>query len=243
MSELQRERHAAIDQTNMAMLVAHEFRTPVHAIQAYLSVLLEERAGSINEIQRDFLSSMYLIASRLERLTNDLQVVMATNGKFPIHKQEVDIASLVEACCRFLQPLAEGFDVRVAGLVARGEMRPAWVDPIRIEQIVINLVENAIRYSIANSTVVVRLLNSPYRIALSIENEASAIIRQDIREWFTAFTRGPSSGTTHPQGTGLGLSVVDLIVRAHRGTILTRARGQVVTIMVVIPRHAADTAG
>jgi signal transduction histidine kinase len=220
---------------DFALLVAHEFRGPVHALQAYLRVLLEELPGPITDIQRDFLSSMYSISRRLERLTHDIQVTLSSGTDFAIVKDDVDVKALVEACCWELEPVAAGFGVAVDTVAIGGGSWRLHADPIRIEQIVLNLLENAIRYSAPDTVVYVRMRQSLSRIAITIENHAGSPNADDPATWFAARRRGSDSSQAYPRGLGLGLVVVDQLVRAHQGRILTRRQDHIVTFMVVFP--------
>jgi signal transduction histidine kinase len=225
---------------DLALLIVHEFRGPVHALQAYLRVLLEELAGPVTDIQRDFLASMYSISRRLERLTHDIQVMMTQGGDFAIFREDVDVQALVEACCWELQPVAAGFGV---GVETRADGEGSWrlhADPIRLEQIVLNLLENALRYSKPDTIVRVRLRQSRSRIAIVFENHAASQIVESPMTWFTARQRGGDAERLHPFGLGLGLAVVDQLVQAHQGTILTRVRDELVTFMVLFPVQSTD---
>lgn len=223
--------------SEFAAFAAHEFRSPIHTLQAFLSILLREQPGPINEIQRDFLSSMLFITRRMERLTDDIRLVLAEGEQFPINTQSVDLVSLVEDCRRELAPVADGFKVDIGVVYAPDLNQEIESDPIRLAQITINLLENAIRHAVEGSTVHVRVRQSHTRVLLVVENEAVNPPDVGIEEWFVPFMRDPSARERFPQGLGLGLPIVSQLVAALDGRIMTRADNPLVTIAVCLPRH------
>jgi signal transduction histidine kinase len=232
---------AADEGDELAALVAHEFRGPVHALQAYLSVLLRGRAGPLTEIQQDFLASMYSVTRRLERLTNDIQVLTSPQERFSIMLQQVNLWRLADACRWELTPLAQEFQV---ALQLGGEEQPLapaawqlWADPVRLEQVLLNLLENAIRYAAVDSTVWLRLRQSGSRLLLVVENTSDVALGQAPALWLAPFQRGERSASRHPRGSGLGLHVVRMLVDAHGGHLLTRVREQQVSVAICLPRQ------
>jgi signal transduction histidine kinase len=232
------------DGDELAALVAHEFRGPVHALQAYLSVLLRGRAGPLTEVQLDFLVSMQSVTRRLERLTNDIQVLSSSQERFSIVPQRVDLWQLADACRWELTPLAQDFQVTLALDAARQTGAAAdwelWADPVRLEQVLLNLLENAIRYAAADSTVRLGLRQSHSRLLLVVENGVDPTLSQTPALWLAPFQRGERSASRHPRGSGLGLHVVTTLVAAHGGQLLTRVRGQQVSVAVCLPRQRQD---
>jgi signal transduction histidine kinase len=219
-------------------LAAHELRTPAHAILSYLSVILRERAGPLTPVQRDFLDNAYRAGRRLERLIEDVQVMIAGERGFSIKREPVDLRERVTAGCRELAQLADELGVGLA--VDSGRGGDDWrliADPLRLDQIIVNLVENALRYAEPGSSARVRLRCSPARVLCVITNTAEQTPDDDPASWFMPFQRGSTAATSHGErGRGLGLAVVDQLVTAHNGRICTRVRGREVTIAVLLPR-------
>jgi signal transduction histidine kinase len=226
-----------------ASMAAHELREPIHAIQSFLSVILRERNGPINAVQRDFLTSAYLAGRRLERLVDDVQLMIARERGFEIRREPTDLLAHVTAACRELAPTAEGYGVSLA-IAPRGQ--GDWsllADPTRLDQITLNLIENAVRYSVQGGTVQVRLRSSPARLCCIIENVVDQPPAEDPASWFTPFRRGRRSPGTERPGLGLGLVVVASLVAAHDGRVFARARGTRVSIGFVLPRRAREADG
>ncbi|RIK47103.1 MAG: hypothetical protein DCC58_01085 [Chloroflexi bacterium] len=226
-----------------ASMAAHELREPIHAIQSFLSVILRERIGPINAVQRDFLTSAYLAGRRLERLIDDVQLMIARERGFEIRPEQVDILSHVNTACRELAPIAEGYHVALAVDPLGSGLWDVRADPIRLDQVILNLVENAVRYAAAGSTVRVRLRASGTRVLCAIENAVDQPPSEDPAEWFRPFRRGARPNAPERSGQGLGLAVVAHLVAAHQGFLLTRVRGTQVTIAFVLPRYDRPATG
>lgn len=221
-------------------MAAHELREPLHAIQGFLSVVLRERVGPLGALQHEFLSSAYVAGRRMERLVDDLQVLVVGERGFPMHFERVDLLEHANACVRELAPQAEGYGVRVV-VDARGA-GPwiAWCDPVRIDQVLLNLIENAMRYSDPAADIVVRLRRAASGVQMTVHNAVDVKPREHPRRWFTAFVRG-HQGHERTHGLGLGLSVAQHIVERHGGRITACALGTRVAIRVHVPRSAPET--
>jgi signal transduction histidine kinase len=215
-------------------MTAHELREPLQAIQGFLSVVLHNRVGPLNPIQQDFLSSAYVAGRRLERLICDLQTLVIGERAFPINCEPCDMHARSVACVRELESAAESYGVSV-------EVEPrghgpwvAWGDPERIDQVLLNLIENAVRYSSRGTIVRVRLRAGATGVLITVHNTIDTMPHEDTRRWFAPFTRG-SQSATQPAGLGLGLAVADHLVHRHGGYITARMRRHHVAIRFVLP--------
>jgi signal transduction histidine kinase len=219
--------------------IAHELRGSVHSVLAFLAILLDERAGTLTPVQREFLTTMSTSVRRITRLSHDLDII-ASGGTVPLLTEPVDVLSVAEFCCREVSMLAAACGVRVA---LSAPDRGSWTlvaDPIRLQQILINLLENAIRYASPESTVRVHLKNSTTRMLLAVSNTVQREIDSVSPDWFAPFTRGPEGRDRHAHGRGLGLAICQTLVRAHRGRLVARARAGFVTIAAMLPRQRLE---
>jgi signal transduction histidine kinase len=225
----------------LAAIATHELRGPVNTLQAFLSILLREQPGPLNEIQRDFVSSMYVISRRLERFADDIEVMMAEGKGLSIVRRQVDLLRLVNECVREVLPAADSFGVGIAFNRSPEKQWEALLDPVRFSQITVNLIENAARNAVEGTTVNVMLRVSVSRILLVVENEAvDQLPEGGLANWFTPFKRGATSSQRAPSGAGLGLAVVTHLVSALGGKVVTRAQGQHVSIAVQLPRWSGS---
>jgi signal transduction histidine kinase len=219
--------------------IAHELRGSVHSVLAFLAILLDERAGALTPVQREFLTTMSTSVRRITRLSHDLDIV-ASGGAVPLLTELVDVLNVAEFCCREVSVLAAACGVRIALSAAD---RGSWTlvaDPIRLQQIMINLLENAIRYASPDSTVQISLRNSSTRMLLAVSNNVQREIDNVTPDWFAPFTRGPEGRNRHAHGRGLGLAICQTLVRAHHGRLVARARSGMITIAATLPRRRAE---
>lgn len=220
-------------------MTTHELREPLQAIQGFLSVVLHDRVGTLNAIQHDFLSSAYVAGRRLERLICDLQTLVIGERAFPINCEVCDLHVRVNACVRELTSAAEAYGVSLAVETRGGGPWSAWCDPERIDQVLLNLIENAIRYSSHSSVVRVRLRAVTAGVQVTVHNQIDAVPYEDTRRWFAPFTRG-SQAATQPVGLGLGLAVAEHLVQRQGGHITASMRRRRVAIRFVVPSTDAS---
>jgi signal transduction histidine kinase len=221
----------------LSSMVTHELRGPTHAILSLLSVVAHERTGPLNSIQRDFLESALAAARRLNRLTQDLQTAFSLDHTFPLICESTDLLAVVKRCCRELDPQLQERNVRLTLDVQDAPSWGVWADPIRLEQIVNNLLGNAAHYAPAGAVVRLRLRQTPARILCVVENQSEVAPGDDPALWFDLFERGSRAHDAHPRGLGLGLSIVKYLVEQHGGRVYARARGNAVSIAFTVPKR------
>ncbi len=224
---------SAQDETSATML--HELRTPVQAIRGILEIVLAGRTGPLREVQRDFLSSANRAALRLERLISDFDVTKAQPGSLTLVLKQLSLHSSVEACLAEMRPMASDLGVEVTIEARSPENLGLLADPDRIDQILLNLLENALLYGVPEMPVRVHLRGGRTRVLCVIENTIS---RQNSEELFrpNADRRGEREQSC-TLAQGLGLCVVQRLVKAHLGRVLTRITDDQIYIGFVLPRN------
>lgn len=225
------------DETAARML--HELREPVQAIRGFLSIVLADRVGSLTEVQRDFLSSANRAALRLERLILDFDVLGAHAENLSLIPEQIDLLSNVKACIAELQPMAINLGVDVRFEMRSPDDLEILADPDRIDQILLNLLENGLRYGDPSEPVRIRLRGGRTKVLCVIENGILALTEhQDLDEWFLPHTRRAGDREqAYAQGRGLGLCIVQTLVHAHHGRVLTRITRKRVSVGFVLPRN------
>ena len=207
----------AEDATRRRLLadVSHELRTPLAVIQGNLEALLdgvyppdEAHIGPILEETRV-----------LERLIDDLRTLsLAESGALPLHRETVDPTVLLEdvAAAQRARADAEKVDLRVDAAAALPSIE---VDPVRMHQVVSNLVDNAIRVMPAGGTITLRARPSDGSLVIEVADDGPGIPADLLPHVFERFTR-----STESRGSGLGLAIARAIVTAHGGTITAESR-------------------
>ncbi|HZI32655.1 MAG TPA: ATP-binding protein [Candidatus Binatia bacterium] len=197
--------------------VSHELRTPLSLIKGYVETLLDG-ARDNPEVAERFLKTIERNANRLDLLIQDLLTISALeSGRMKLNLQPVNIRALVERVFNDLHSKAEGKGTRlvcdIAEFTARGDMH-------RLDQVLANLVDNAIKYGRANGTVAVggKKLEDGM-IEVSVSDDGPGIPAESLDRVFERFYRVDKARSRDQGGTGLGLSIVKHIVQAHGGEV------------------------
>lgn len=229
------ERRALQDRELLTALLVHDMRQPLHAVQSFLQIVLAERTGPLNERQRDFLETANNAIGRLAVLVEDFEQLVADSPTLMFSPQPVDLPEQVMACVAELQPQASSRDIELR--IERYGEGPWWItaDPLRLAQILLNLLENAIRYSNPESVVRVRLRATRSRVLCLAENETALTRRDPIESWYEPGRRYEPSAGAEP-GRGLGLGVVSYLVDAHAWRRIGRVRDGIVSIGFTLSR-------
>ena len=223
--EIDRLREQIVRETTereqLLAVVSHELRTPLTVIRGYNNLLLKKEVGELSERQRGFLEQSNRSCERLDRLIADLLAACGqASGYERPDLQSASIKRLVVEVVDFLRPLLDERDIAV-------EMRidddacTADFDPARIEQVLMNLLSNAIRYSKPKTSIRVgsRRVRSEAQsfIEFSVMDTGPGIAPEDRERIFLPYVRAASDATRG--GLGLGLAICRRIVTAHGGSI------------------------
>jgi two-component system sensor histidine kinase BaeS len=212
--------------------LAHELRTPVMGVLARV----EAAQDGVLEDEAANLSAMHDEALRLTRLLDDLSaLVEAERPGLLLETGPVDLAAVAGAQAA---AFAGGFADK--GIELRADLHPAVVegDPRRLEQIVVNLLSNALRYSDAGGTVTVSVRADGDRAELEVRDTGIGIATEDLPRVFTRFWRGEKSRSRATGGAGIGLSIVKELVQAHGGEVTVESalsEGSVFRVSLPIP--------
>jgi two-component system sensor histidine kinase KdpD len=196
--------------------VSHNLRTPLTAVKAAATTLLASWSRIEPEERRELLETIADEAERLERLVrNTLELSRIRAGALDVHRQPVDIADLVQHAVRRLRPIIRAHRVR---LDVGDDLPEMWLDVTMLEQILLNLLENALRFAPPGSEILVSVntLDAEHvevRVADHGPGVPPAACEHIFEEFRSADDR-PDHG-----GTGLGLAIVRALVRAHEGTV------------------------
>ncbi len=199
-------------------MAAHDLRNPLHAILAYSDFLLEDTSEVLGEEQLEFLSIIQSSTEFMATLVNDLlDVAKIESGKLQLSLEPTDLAALVEENVALNEPLARNKEIKLRRSVQ--ELPTMTVDPAKIEQVLNNLISNAIKYSPPDTIVDVRLRRDGDWAVLSVQDRGQGIPEDEQDALFQPFRTTSVQATAGEKSTGLGLVITKRIVKGHGGTI------------------------
>lgn len=202
--------------SNMIDTVSHEFRTPLTSIQGYTSRLLRQDIEIDEDTKQKSLKIIKKQAERLKRMIEDLLVIPDIEGaRLNFDLKPVSISSIIENSVTLVKNDAK------KEIINNVEDCEALViaDNDRIEQVFVNLIENAIKYSKDNSGITLDYELLENKLVVSVKNDYDIIPREKLKTLFDKFTRIDDSTTRTTRGTGLGLYIVKGLVEAMNGEI------------------------
>lgn len=197
--------------------ISHELRTPLTYLEGYSSVL-EKGLYRTEEEKKQFLQIIQQESKKMTELVNDLfELAKMEEGKLELNYEEVDLIEVVETAL-----LKTRIKAQEKGLYLHFEkdhnLPSIYADGLRMEQIILNLIENAIRYS-DKGGIKITLKSGSYKVYLAIEDTGIGIPDEDIPYLFERFYRVEKSRSREFGGTGLGLAIVKQLVELQNGTI------------------------
>lgn len=213
-------------------IVSHDLRNPLSAIVFGASVLLKREGldEKVTGSARRILAS----AERAGRMIRDLlDFTQARLGGIPVQRAPMDLHA---HAAQVLDELGHANPERTLELTQEGDTQGEW-DPDRIDQVIANLAGNALKYSPPDSVVRVRTRGEADVVLLEVHNRGEPIPPERLPELFKPLSRGTAKADMQTRSIGLGLYIVDSIVRAHGGTIHVRSTAAEGTLFTVrLPR-------
>ncbi|HNP30327.1 MAG TPA: ATP-binding protein [Nitrospirales bacterium] len=219
--------------TALLSLVSHELRTPLTAIKISVSGLIELSREDASMVQKEFLQGINQEIDFLNGLVNNLlDMSRVEAGTLVPHREWHLLEDLVEGAIRRVESALEG---RSLQLNLGEEISPIFVDGMEIQQVLINLLDNAIKYSPAGSVIRIVGRMTPKQLEVSVSNEGEGIPQDELSNVFQRFYRLKGPQTRLIRGTGLGLAICKGMVEAHGGRIWAESQNRVVTISFTVP--------
>lgn len=200
-------------------MAAHDMRNPIGVILNYADYLRDEYGQKLDPFCLDFLDRMISTAEFLLRLLDNLlDVVKVQDGYLTLKRSEVDLIQFIrENMARnLLLAKKKSIDIRFIEFPNRAHSK---VDPDKMEQVLNNLISNAVKYSESGSVVEVSLNQTETQYILKVRDEGIGMKKDQIDQIFKEFGTIEKSGTAGEKSIGLGLFIVKRIVEAHKGRI------------------------
>ncbi|HSK08644.1 MAG TPA: hybrid sensor histidine kinase/response regulator, partial [Vicinamibacterales bacterium] len=220
--------------------VSHELRTPLNAVLGWARMLGAQQTSpdrtkhGIATIERNALAVVHIIDDLLD-------VSRSIAGTFHLDTQPVDLVAVARAAMDLVRPLADAKNVHLsfsAGIPSDRDLRG---DPGRLEQVVWNLLANAIKFTPAGGRVTVRLSHDATSVVLLVQDNGMGISPSFLPQVFDRFTQHDSSTTRSHGGMGLGLAIVRHLAELHGGSVSAESEGpgRGATFVVRLPLRSA----
>ena len=207
---------------NLISLFTHDLKAPVAIIGGFVDRLVEGKAGPLNDKQTSYLETIHKEISRLEQyIFSFLDIARIESGQIELELSPCDLGEL-------LKEIVTGFEIQAVEKTIALELDVPVLsdhitaDRLQISRVITNLLDNAIKYSQDNSTVLLRVQENRDQMILEIRDQGPGVSIQDQAHIFDHFFRIDDKRRA-VQGTGLGLAAVKAIVDAHSGRVWMRS--------------------
>jgi signal transduction histidine kinase len=213
-----RQRDLERTRREVVAAVSHDLRTPLAAVRASVEALLDGIVTDATTVDR-YLRTVRTEVERLTYLIDDLfELSQIDAGALHLNLEETYLPDLVSDTLEALQPHAQQNQVVLAGDVDE-RVPPVMADPRRLQRVLYNLVQNAVRHTPADGTVRLEARDTGAEITVTVADGCDGLAEEERQRVFEPFYRGDRSRQRHGDGAGLGLSIAKGIVEAHGGRI------------------------
>jgi signal transduction histidine kinase/CheY-like chemotaxis protein/CHASE3 domain sensor protein len=233
---LDANRHKSIFLTNMS----HELRTPLNAILGFSELLRDEKTGRFDaSTQHRFLDQIHTSGQHLLGLINDiLDLSKVEAGQMDLHLETVALAESIRSVMSTIEPLARTKDITLDSESGPGLNLTA--DPIKLKQMLLNLVSNAIKFTPKAGRVSIRTREVDAWIEIAVTDSGIGIAKADLDRLFTEFQQLDAGYGRQQEGTGLGLALTKRFAELHGGEVKVRSvPGEGSTFVLRLPVAAA----
>jgi two-component system sensor histidine kinase/response regulator len=214
-AELERATRAKSD---FLASMSHELRTPLNAIIGFSELLGDGVGGPMSPRQLEFIDHVVEGGQHLLSLINDiLDLSKIEAGRLEIQPEPSELAPLVKAAQEIIQPLATKKRIRLTAELQPG-LPPVEVDPIRLKQVLYNLLSNALKFTPEEGQVALDVRRAGSEVLISVKDTGVGIKAEDLPRLFRPFEQ-LEAGLRKTEGTGLGLALTRRLVEAHGGKI------------------------
>lgn len=204
--------------------VAHELKTPLFTIQGYVETLIDGALDDPN-VNMKYLNKAKKNIKRLNKIIDDLDTINVLESEtFKLDSETFDINSLTTEVFEELEVKAKPFNITLQIKEGIEGKFMVYGDVEKIRQVLINLIENSIKYGKQNGFTSVGFYDMEKYILIEVSDDGKGIAEQDIPRLFERFYRVEKSRSRDKGGTGLGLAIVKHIIEAHRQSINVRSK-------------------
>ena len=216
--------------------MSHELRTPLNSIIGFSRVILKGIDGPITQLQEQDLTSVYNSGQHLlELINNVLDLSKIEAGKMEFVPEEVQVNRALNVVMSTAVGLVKDKEVKIR-LDAPPELPSVWMDPIRLRQVLLNLVSNAAKFT-EEGTITIQAACDPQAVFIQVVDTGIGISEKDMDKLFKSFSQVDASSTRRAGGSGLGLAISAQLMELQGGRIWVESQvGVGSTFSVALPR-------
>jgi len=222
--------------------MSHELRTPLNCIIGFTEFLVDEKAGSLNAKQKEYLTDVHNSSRHLLQLINDvLDLAKVEAGKLDLNPETFSLSKAVEEVCAVVKGIAQKKSVIVKWSVAP-ELADITLDQQKFKQICYNLLANAVKFTDPGGSVTINALaREGQRFEVRVADTGIGIKKEDMHRLFREFEQLETGSARRFEGTGLGLALTKKLVEFHGGSIAVESEhGKGSTFSVTLPTVVAE---
>lgn len=204
-------------------MAAHDLRNPLGVIQTYAMFIEEEAANVLTNRQREFLGIISQTSSFMLHLVEDLlDYSKIEAGEINLNQSYFSISASMARWVEMQNTLSKRKDISIT-LKAPKKEYFVTADENKIEQVFVNLISNAVKFTHPQNTIEVMLCLKKGMVVVTVKDNGIGISKENIEKLFKPFQKIAYEGTMGEKGTGLGLSIVKRIIEGHKGTIAVKS--------------------
>jgi signal transduction histidine kinase len=205
-------------------IAAHDLRSPIAILMNYIEYLLEGPPGKLTESQGNILGKMHKVTEKMLSLVNELLDVNAIEaGRLELIMHPADLTKFLKECYEENLVLSKAKSIELV-LDLKPDLPVVEMDPHRIDQVISNLINNAIKFSYPNTTITLRARTVDQDVAISVQDKGQGIPAQEVDTLFTEFGKTSVRPTAGEKSIGLGLAIVKRIIELHGGGIWVESK-------------------
>lgn len=205
-------------------MAAHDLRNPISIIFSYSNFLLDEVGDCLSPEHSEFLAGIRSSSEfMLNLLDNLLDIAKIESGKLHLDRKPTDIITLMQRNVALNRILAQKKGIHIQ--FHHYEVIPEiTVDPLKMDQVLNNLISNAVKFSPPATTITVSAFRSADHLTVSVKDEGPGLPEEDLKKLFQPFSKTSVRATDGEKSTGLGLSIVRKIILGHMGKIWVESK-------------------
>lgn len=200
-------------------MAAHDLRKPAGIVQMFTEFLIEEAGDKLSDEHREFLDYIYTSSVSMLHIVNDfLDASLIESGEFNLEWEILDVVEVVRKHVHFHNTLSKKRNIRIQ-LEHETGLPETHIDKAKIEQVLNNILFNAVEYSPDNSCIIVTLRRDDNVLVVSIRDQGPGIPEEVLKNLFRPFGKGTQQKKGGVKSIGIGLSISKKIIDAHGGNI------------------------